>query len=141
MKFPLFFFSFLLSFQGFSQVTVSNLNYSTSDVPFKEVGSPLADSSFSFITFNVSGLKAGDEVKIMSGTAQGKEDLQSFKVVTVVKDGKTYLSLNGAWFPVENGLVTIRKVIPKVDALKRAVVSLEVQDKAGKKYAVAEVSK
>jgi hypothetical protein len=134
-------FSFLLSFSSYSQVSLSNLNYTTSDVPFKEPGSPLADSAFSFITFNVANLKAGDEVKIMSGTAQGKEDLQSFKVVTVVKDGKTYLSLNGAWFPVENGLVTIRKVIPKVDALKRAVVSLEVQDKAGKKYAVAEVSK
>jgi hypothetical protein len=136
-----FYFSFLLSYSVFSQVSVSNLNYSTSDVPFKEVGSPLTDSSFSYITFNVSGLKAGDEVKIMSGTAQGKEDLQSFKLVTVVKDGKTYLSLNGAWFPVENGLVTIRKVIPKADAVKRAVVSVEVQDKAGKKYEGAAVSK
>jgi hypothetical protein len=141
MKTFFFLTSFLLSFSSYSQVTVSNLNYSTSDVPFKEVGSPLADSAFSYITFNVANLKAGDQVKIISGTEKGKEDLQSLNLVAVIKDGKTDLANGGDWYPVENGLVTIRKVIPKVNAAKRAVVSIEASDKTGKKYPRAEVSK
>jgi hypothetical protein len=141
MKTFLPFLFMLLGFSTYSQVSVSNLNYNTADVPFQEVGSPLADSAFSYITFNVANLKAGDQVKIMSGTEKGKEDLQLLNLVALIKDGKTYLANGGDWYPVENGLVTIRKVIPKVNAAKRAVVTIEASDKTGKKYSGAEVTK
>ena len=135
MKHLILLFIFLLSLTSYCQVTVSNLNYSTADVPSLLPTDPMKDSSFSTITFNAGNLKAGDQVHIKTGTAKGKSDLQAIDLVAIVNNGKTYLAQGSTWYPVVNGQVTIKKVIAKTNAIKSTFATIQGADANGKVYA------
>jgi hypothetical protein len=133
MKSFLFFF-LCCSVSGYSQVALSNLSYSTRDVPSMGLEDPMKDSAFTNLTFNVGNLKSGDQISFKAGSTQGKEDIHALNMEVVVKGGKTYLAYGADWFPVENGKVSIHRVIPKTEAAKSTFAAVEAKDKTGKKY-------